>query len=184
MLFEEGGAGDEGGAGCRDIIDEPESFIAEKIHRSITSYLESVVQICFSGLFAFLSRLREGEAGANERGYLWHEIQPWRDGVGESLCEELCLIETTPLLAPVVERNEENHVREGKGCPPERFGEEVSEREREALRETIFVGMDDVRDERALERTRGKNAIERCFPGACKATRATRSDDALTRRTV
>lgn len=119
VAFEEGGAGDEGGAGRRDIIDEPNAFSLEEICRSIRGDCEGSGEIFFSGLFVFLSRLGEGEVGANERVCLQYEMETRRDGIGEALREELCLIETTPLLAPAVERNRKDDVGEWEGCAPQ-----------------------------------------------------------------
>ena len=44
----------------------------------------------------------------------------------------------------------------------------------------IFVGVDDIRDKFVTKGTRGEDAIERCFSGASKTTRAIGRGDRLT----
>ncbi len=55
VFFQKGGAGSKGITGCRDIIDDPDSFSLEKILRSICIKSERTTKIHFSGFFVFLS---------------------------------------------------------------------------------------------------------------------------------
>ncbi len=55
VVFEESGAGGEGVAGRRDIIDEPDAFSLEEIFRSTLSDGESAREIFFPRPFIFLS---------------------------------------------------------------------------------------------------------------------------------
>jgi hypothetical protein len=53
--FEDGGTGDEGGAGRRDIVDEPDSLSSEEIFRRAWSEYEGAGEIFFPGNFVFLA---------------------------------------------------------------------------------------------------------------------------------
>ena len=146
VFFEEGGAGGEGVAGRGDIIDNPHSFIFEKIFRSVSTEFEGVSQIYFPRFFVLLPGLRKGEMNAEQGTCLRYEIELGRECICERACEELCLIESAPLLAPGVKRDEENDIWESEWRSLQFAREEIPERMSEAFRERIFVGMNYCRD--------------------------------------
>ena len=184
MFSEEGGAGGEGVSRGGDIIDEPDPFVFEKISGSIRIDLEGSFQVLFSRFPVLLAGLREGEVNATEGIRARHEIELGRENIGNDMSEQFGLIETSPLLAPWVERNEENDIRKGDGCLLDLASEKGSDRERKALGKMIFVGMDDPRDPRIFEWARREDAVERTLAETGKAQDAGGGDGVLAVRTA
>jgi hypothetical protein len=84
----------------------------------------------------------------------------------------------------VVKWDGKDDVGEWECRPPEGFGEECPEWEREVLCEVIFVGVDDIRDEFVTKGTRGEDAIEWSFSSAGMTERAIRRYSFLAVRAV
>ena len=99
--------------------------------------------------------------GADERICFRNEIELGCERIPDDMRETLCLIESAPLQAPGMERDEKHHIRKRDGRSPELVRDEYSERSRETFGKRVFVGMNAFRDERVAEWRCRKNAVER-----------------------
>ena len=116
--------------------------------------------------------------------YFWYEIELRCERIPDDMCETFGLIESSPLQAPGMERDEKHHIRKGDGCFPEFVRDECSERVCETFRKRIFVGMNAFRDERIAEWRCRENAIERILSGTGVTENPIWGDSVLTVRAV
>lgn len=119
---------------------------------------------------------------SHERICFRYEIELRRERTTDDARETFGLIESPPLEAPGMERDEEHHIRKGNGRSPQFVRDEHSERARETFGERVFVGMNAFRDERIAKWRCRENAVERILSGTGVTENPIRGDGVLTVR--